>query len=569
MRKEFIFRVRLVTVAFLIFVALIIVRLYVVQIIKGEEYREKAEAQYIAHGAVAEDRRDIFFRDKDAALIAAAVMQSGYKIAINPTQLVDAEDAYEAVNAITPVNRERFMTSAAKKGDPYEDVASRVSKVDAAGVEKLRIPGVILVSEKWRVYPGEERAAHVLGFVGYKDEQNPRVGRYGLERYWEDVLTGETGLYINFFAQIFSNIGALSTEAEHSDGDIITSIEPTVEQRLEETLAAVAEQYDSRITGGIIMDTRDGSIVAMAASPSFNPNTYNTVADAGVYSNPMIESVFEFGSIMKPLTMAAGIDSGAVTATTTYNDTGFIMRDDMKVSNYDGRARGVVDMQEVLNQSLNLGAAFVAESVGAQDFTRYMLALGFGEETGIDLPGEVPGIISGLKSGSALDLASASFGQGIAMTPIAMARALSSLANHGTMVSPHVADQIRLESGVKRKAWQKDERRIFAPESADTVTQMLVKVVDDALIQGKLKMERHSIAAKTGTAQMALRGGGYYTDRYFHSFFGYFPAHDPQFLILLFTVEPQNVTYASQTLAEPFGELARFLISYYDIPPDR
>jgi cell division protein FtsI/penicillin-binding protein 2 len=461
------------------------------------------------------------------------------------------------------------MAAAGKTDDPYEEIKTHLSKETAGQIEKLGIPGVILAQEKWRVYPAEERAAHVLGFVGYKDEEHPLVGRYGLERYWEDALVGSAGLYVNFFAEIFSNIGALTSGVEHSDGDIITSIEPTVEQRLEETLAAVAQEYNPRITGGIILDPRDGSIIAMAGNPTFNPNTFNTVSNGAVFQNPSIESVFEFGSIMKPLTMAAGIDSGAVTASTTYNDTGFIMRDDAKVSNYDGRARGVVNMQEVLNQSLNTGAAFVAEKMGADTFSRYMLSLGFGEETGIDLPGEVPGIVSGLKSGSALDLASASFGQGVAMTPIAMARALTSLANGGTMVSPHVADQVRLESGIRRRAWQKDERRIFSPEATDTVTNMLIQVVDTALIQGKLKLERHSIAAKTGTAQIAIRGGGYYTDRYLHSFFGYFPAHEPQFLILLYTVEPQGVDYASQTLAEPFGELARFLISYYDIPPDR
>ena len=569
MRREFTIRVRLMTIVFLLAVILLITQLYLVQIVNGKEHKERAEAQYITSAVSTEERNDIFFRSKDGQLIAAAAMQSGYKVAINPTLLVDDAAAYTAVNAIVSIKEDRFMASASKKGDPYEEITNRLTKDQAASIEKLHLTGVLLVPEKWREYPGEDRAAHILGFVGYKDEGHERVGRYGLERYWQDVLTGSSGLYVNFFADIFANIGALTADAEHSSGDIITSIEPTVQQRLEETLESVEQQYHSKITGGIIIDPRDGSIIAMAATPNFNPNTYNTVVDGSVFTNPLVENVYEFGSILKPLTMAAGIDTGTLHATTTYNDTGCIVRDDAKVCNFDGKARGVVTMQEVLNQSLNTGAAFVAEKLGAQKFSQYMLSLGFGEETGIDLPGEVHGIVSGLKSGSALDLASASFGQGVAVTPIAMARALGALAHNGVIVTPHVVDQIQLKDGIRRKAWQKDERRIFAPESTDTVTDMLITVVDTALLHGQIKMDRYSVAAKTGTAQIAKSGGSYYTDRYLHSFFGYFPARDPQFLILLITVEPQNVNYASQTLTQPFSDLTHFLISYYDIPPDR
>lgn len=522
----------------------------------------------MAVGGQSLDRRDIFFRQKDSTLIAAAVMERGYQLVINPTQIEDPVAAYKALSAIVAIDEERFVKSAQKEGDPHEVIATKLRQEDALLVRALALPGVMLEQEKWRVYPGKERGAHVLGFVGFKGHE--RVGRYGLERYWEDTLAkGGERLYINFFAEVFSNLGALGSGPAQAEGDVITSIEPTVEQRLEEVLGDVHNTYDARITGGIIMDPRNGAILALAALPTFDPNTFNTMSDSAVFSNPLVEGVFEFGSIMKPLTMAAGIDSGVVGPSTTYYDSGVITRDDAKIYNHDGRGRGRVDMQEVLSQSLNTGAAFVAEKMGATLFARYMTNLGLGEETGIDLPGEVPGIVGALSSGSTLDLASASFGQGIAVTPIAMTRALSALANQGAIVTPHVADTIRYPSGVRDRAWQDDERRVFQKEHVETVTTMLVKVVDEALLDGKLKMERYSIAAKTGTAQMAKRGGGYDEDRYLHSFFGYFPAHEPQFLVFLFTVEPKGISYASQTLAEPFGELAQFLISYYDIPPDR
>lgn len=568
MRRSFAIRIRIIAVLFFCAALLLLFRLYFLQILKGSELRENVEAQYVVRAGNSDERNDIFFQDKSGELFVAALMESGYLLAINPKEIKDPEKTYEKLSAIIPLDHERFMKGAEKRVDPYEEIAPRINEEQAQSVRKAGIPGVMLVSKKWRVYPRKELAAHMLGFVAYKDDE--RIGRYGLERYWEHALKKQAdGLYVNFFAEIFSNIGTLVGGAGSEKGDIVTSIEPTVEQRLEETLSTVAEKYHSRISGGIIMDPVDGSIIALAAYPTFDPNTFNTMPDSSIFGNPMVESVFEFGSIMKPLTMAAGIDSGVITPETEYTDNGFIIRDDARVSNYDGKARGRVNMQEVLNQSLNTGAAFVAEKMGKDRFAEYMLALGFGEETGIDLPGEVPGIVSGLRSGSALDLASASFGQGIAVTPIAMARALSSLANHGAIPTPHVADSVRLSTGGAYSAWAPNERRVFQAESTDMVTLMLINAVDVALLEGKIKLERHTIAAKTGTAQIAKPDGGYYTDRYLHSFFGYFPAYEPRFLILLFTVEPQGVMYASQTLAEPFAELTRFLIGYYNIPPDR
>jgi len=398
------------------------------------------------------------------------------------------------------------------------------------------------------------------------------VGVYGLERFWDSTLTKNTsGLYVNPFAEIFTNVGAVLSDTESlEDGSIITAIEPQVQARLEEILGNVMKTYTPRSAAGIVMDPQTGEIVAMGAQPAFDPNTYNTVEDPSIFTNMLVENVYEMGSIMKPLTMAAGLDVGVVTPKTTYYDAGCIERSGKTICNYDGKARQTVNMQEVLNQSLNLGATFVAEKMGNNVFREYIHAYGLGEKTGIELPNEGRGIIRSIERGYDVDYASASFGQGIAVTGIEMIRGLSALANDGVLPSPHVVTGVRLESGIVRELTPVQGPRALQSETVQTVSDMLVKVFDNALLGGVLKQEHYSIAAKTGTAQIAIPGGdGYYKDRFLHSFFGYFPAHDPQFIVFLMAVEPHGAEFASATLARPFLEIAKFLINYYDVPPDR
>ena len=172
--------------------------------------------------------------------------------------------------------------------------------------------------------------------------------------------------------------------------------------------------------------------------------------------------------------------------------------------------------------------------------------------------------------GPHVNYATASFGQGISTTPIEMIRALSTLANGGLLVQPHVVSAIKYESGITRSIPVQSGVRVLKQETAETVTNMLTIVYDKALLNGALKMDHYTLAAKTGTAQIPNPATGkYYTDRYLHSFFGYFPAHDPQFIVFLFTYEPHGQEYASATLAHPFYDIAQYLIHYYNIPPDR
>ncbi|MEO8637793.1 MAG: penicillin-binding protein 2 [Candidatus Taylorbacteria bacterium] len=567
MKNNYILKIRLLGTAIILFAFVLVGRLYVVQIVRGEMYSEREEHQYYKPNQSDIDRGVIYFSDKDGSSISAATQRSGFIVALNPKILVDMEEAYKKINAIVLLDHDTFIAKASKSDDPYEEILKRVDEEKGRQIDDLKLKGVQLYREKWRFYPGEELGAHVLGLVGYKGDS--LGGRYGLESFFEDTLRRNSdSLYTNFFTEIFSNVNHALLGGEVPEGDIVTSIEPNVEITLEREIKKITDDWHSEMTGGVIIDPATGEIYAMGAYPSFNPNSFQTEKNANVFTNPLVENVYEMGSIIKTLTMSAGLDSGAVNADTMYDDKGFGILNNKKFSNYDGKARGWVSMQEVLNQSLNTGAAFVASKIGKQKFADYMFNFGLGEKTGIDLPNEATGLVSNLKSPRDIEYANASFGQGLAMSPIATVRALSVLANGGLLTRPHVVKEIKYISGLTKDIPTETGKQVIKKESAEEITRMLVEVVDKALLGGKVKLPNYSVAAKTGTAQIA-NGSGYYEDRYLHSFFGYFPAYKPRFLIFLFTVNPKGAKYASETLTHPFIDMTNFLINYYEIPPDR
>ena len=581
MDKNFALRLKFVYMAFFLIGLLFVSRLFYLQVIRGDYYQAEANSQYASFDRDFFDRGSIYFKDKDGGLVVAAGIKRGYLIAIRPDLIERPEKTYEKISAALEklgrededefflVSKEDFVRKAQRKGDPYEEVGYKLDERQAQAVASLGIKGVSIHSQRWRYYPGGRLASKVLGFVGYKGDR--LVGRYGLEKYYEKILSsgGEKRAVVNPFAEVFLDIKKILNISEEPRGDLITTIDPEIQLFLENVLDSLYEKFSPEIAGGIVIEPKTGKVLAMSAKPDFDPNKYSRTKKFSYFLNPFTQNVFEFGSIMKPLTLAAAINERVITPETKYYDKGYVMVDGRKVANYENKSRGYVNMYDVLKYSLNTGAVFAQQKLGKEKFYQYIKKYGFGEKTGIDLPDEISGLISNLESGRDIEYATASFGQGIALTPIEMASALCSLANGGFIMRPYIVEKIE-RSGSSDIVFSPEKRRkVLNKYVAEEVSRMLVAATD-SVFGGRREFRHYNVAAKTGTAQLPLENGkGYYEDQYLHSFFAYAPAFDPRFLVLMFMAKPQGVKYSIYSLREPTFQIVKFMLNYYNIPPDR
>ncbi len=594
---------------FIVFIVFIL-QLFKLQVVKGQKYRELGDNQYFNDIGENFNRGAIYFSNKSNIISPAVEMSNEYDIAIDPKTtyrefqkkidndgqdmeylkdnfynkiqdiFIKWEEKNKEQNNATDtykfVSKELFFEKLNDKNSSYEILIKNIPENIAEDLKGLSFKGLIINRKKSRVYFEKEIAAKILGFVGFKDIK--KVGLYGIEKYYNDVLEKESISNSNFFAEIFSDFNKNedsenkineSTKNGNLEGDITLTVDINVERYLMQILQKTKIKWNSQKVGGIVMNINDGSIIAMDEFPSFDPNNYKYVDDISIYNNDLVSGVYEMGSIIKPLTVAAALDSGLVNENTTYNDTGTVVLNGYKVSNFDKMARGSsTPLQEILSQSLNVGIAFLVQKMGGDLFSQYFHQFGIGEYTGVDLPNESAGLVSNLDSHVIVDSVTAGFGQGIALTPIQTIRALAILGNGGKLVTPHVVKSILYSNGEEKIIATDKTESIFSNAStSERISKILIKVVDNAM---HMKNNKYTVAAKTGTAQMVNPNTGkYYEDRYLHSFFGYFPATKPKYIIFLYQVYPQGAQYASQTLKDSFFDLVNYLIKYYEIQPDR
>ncbi len=571
-KQIFLFRSRLLLFISFLLLSLLLIRLYDLQIVKHNYYSMRADRQY-SYKSEYYDRESIYFTRKDGTLFSVANVKRAHILALVPKQVKDSEvdKIYKFLKSLgIDYPYRKFKIKAGKKDDPYEEIKRKVPEDLAKKIKEQNFSGVILPIHRYRFYPGASLAAHVIGFVAQKDSDPNYHGRYGLEKYYDDVLYKDPErLGVNFFAELFSNAKEIMQKKSPGNGSIISSLEPLVQAELEKVLKETFDKWKSKRVSAIVYNPQNGEIVAMASYPNFDLNNFSKVESPKIYENPLVENVYEMGSIVKAITVAAGLDSGAIYEKEKYNDTGCKIYDKARICNYDHRARGTVPVQEILSQSLNVGAAWVYEKMGKEKFKSYFDALGLTDISAIDLPNEAEPLVQNLNSPRDIEFATASFGQGVAFTPVQMVRALGALGT-GFIQKPHIVKSIRKDSGITLSvAPEISKKRVLSEKTTETISRMLVEVVDKKLAGGKKKKEHYTVAVKTGTAELSAGGKHYLKDVYNHTFFAYFPAFNPRFVILFINEQPKGAKYASETLSDPSFEMVDFLINYYNIEPDR
>lgn len=488
---------------------------------------------------------------------ALAVNTLDYRIGASPSLVADARSTATELSTILGVN-ELDVYNALMSDANWVLIANNVSAELAQKVRALDLPEIIMEAVPRRSYPQGPVAAQVLGFVG-----GDLRGYYGIEGHYNDQLSGR--VYQSSVSNIPFVVPIIDWQQDQGR-DVVLTIDRDVQFVAESELADAINTYEASSGTIIVENPRTGDILAMASLPSFDPNNYFNIEDEEELTNPAISTQYEPGSVFKILTMAAGLETKAITPDFTYNDQGSLDVGGVTIRNWDRQAHGVVDATQILVESLNVGATTIALKMGPTNFYTMMDKFGLGRTTGIDLEGEQAGqmAVPGDDTWSEGQFATQAFGQGVAVTPLQMITAASAIANGGLMMQPRVVHQI-IDGGNVITSHPANLGRPISAETAREVTEMMVDVVNEGL-DGKASVPGYTIAGKTGTAQIATPIG-YQDGASIATFIGFFPADDPQVIILVKLDRPKDY-WGSQTAAPAFAKLAERLAILLEIPTD-
>ena len=535
-------RILFLLIIFISFGLLIWGRFFYLSVIRYEYYLAKAKILSVANNTTA-PRGSIFLTDKDAIPFAAASNKEFPLVYAVPAKIKEPKVLAEKLTVILELDKETLIQKLSKTGDPYEILKKRVSEEVVKAVEDQNEIGIGIDDETLRYYPEGLYLSHTIGFLGFN--KNGQTGQYGLEEYYDKELSGFV-----------------------SSADLILTIDSAIQSQAGILLLKTIEDWQADSGSIIVMDPKDGSILAMASFPDFDANNYFSIKNHDFFINPVTLKRYEPGSVFKPITMAIGIETGAVTPETEYYNTGTVKVGDKIISNsIPDKILGWQTMIKVLEQSLNTGAVFVEQKIPKDVFLKFLKDFGIDSKTGIDVL-EIGGDLSVLENKRDINFATASFGQGVALTPIELIRALSAIANGGKLIRPRLVKKIVYHNGENYGANDELPKQIISPETSAKLINMMTKVVESGSGR-RAGVSGYTVAGKTGTAQVPDLNKGGYLDQYIHTFVGFAPAYDPKFIALIKLDNPKGVRFAESTVVPVFKELAEFIFSYLQIPPDK
>jgi len=557
----------LVLFVFLV-LGLVSLKLYYLQIFSHEAFQLLAQDQHTIFQKLIPKRGEIFLQDKTGLYAAAVNKETKLAYAV-PKEIDNPEKIAFEVAQILQLDAQEILKKINQPEDSYELLKHRLSEEEINKIRELNAKGIRLADENYRYYPSGELASNVLGFVGWQGDE--LSGRYGVEAFFEKDLKGQEG---NIFqnrdtAGRWISIGERKLVPAQNGVNLVLTIDHIIQYETEKILKSAVEKYEADSGVIIVMEPETGKILAMANYPNFDPNKYSEVEDINAFRNLSVSMPYECGSIFKPLTMAMGIDSNKINPDTTYVDTGFVKEAGYTIKNSEGKVYGLQTMTGVLENSINTGVIYVEKQLGNKNFADYIDRFGFGELTKIDVMGESAGNISNLKNQkSDIQYFTASFGQGITVTPIQLITAYSAIANGGKLMKPQIVDKIISNNGAQEEIVDpKEVRRVISQSAASQVAMMLRSVVTNG--HGKqANVPGYLVGGKTGTAQVAsTTSKGYEEEKTNGSFAGFAPIDNPKFAVLVKMENPKAVQWAESSAAPTFGELMKFLLEYANIEP--
>lgn len=552
------------TLLFFIFLFLIIfARLFYWQVVRAQELAEMGQYQYGRFIKQTPIRGEIL--TSDGFPIAANKLT--YLVFADPKDIAE-DDKEKVTKLLAPLLQidEASLSANLALNRQWVPLKSHVKNDVKQEIEKIKLEGIGFEEQKDRFYPEASMAAKLLGFVGKDDEGNNK-GYFGLEGYYDRQLKGKTGLAKQIHdANNKPILAKMDDRTAKVDGrNIILHIDRTVQYILEDELKTGLEKFGAISTEGIIMEPKTGGILAMASFPSFDPRSYQDYT-SDLYLNPIISSSYEPGSTFKPLVMAAALNSNLIKPETPCSICGGpIEIGGYTINTWNNKYQEGISMIDVIRESDNTGMVFTAKLLGLDRMYSYLTSYGLGQITGIDLQGEVAPNLRPKEEWYPIDLATASFGQGISVTPIQLITAFNVLANDGKRMEPHVVSKIETPDG---------EMITINPKMLDQpISEKTVRIMREMLVNAVKKGEArfaapkgYRIAGKTGTAQIPI-AGHYDSSKTIASFIGYAPADDPKFLMLIIYNQPSSSIYGAETAAPTFFNIAKKLFAYYGISP--
>lgn len=541
--------------------ALIVIRLFYWQVIRSPSLRLAAASQYNFTLPLPSQRGSIIASDGKNVVLN----QSAYLVFAEPKKIVSIASFSDSVAPILEKESKDLQMHLSDSSRVWVPIGHKVEASRVDQLKNLKLTGLGFEKEPKRYYPESSMAAHLVGFVG-SDENGKDTGYFGLEGFYNRELAGKDGgLAIEKDVRGAPILVGETHRVEPEDGrSLLLWLDRTVQRIVERRLIEGVAKYGAKEGSIVVMDPKTGGILAMASLPSYDPANFGEFSRE-FYKNPVVAASFEPGSIFKVLIMAAGIDAGLVTPSTMADEPGPIRVGEYFIRTWDDKYRGMISMTDVLVHSSNVGMVFVEKKLGREGMLKALHNFGLGEFTGIDLQEEAAANLRKDSEWGEIDLATASFGQGIAVTPIQMVRAVAAIANGGSLVVPRVVKEIRDMTGKTFAMKLGKTRTVLSPSSARIMTEMMIAAVD----RGEAKWAKpkgYRIAGKTGTAQIPV-SGHYDATKTIASFVGFAPADDPKFIILVTLREPTSSPWGSETAAPLFFTIARDLFAYYGIAP--